>query len=376
MARIICISKYPPLGGGIASKTYWLTKALGERGHDIHIVTDRLGVDREYTIKNTNSEPAIPNVTVHRAVQDLPWIIPTSEQNAISLLNVALEVVETHHCEIIDASYLIPYGIVGYLTSQITGVPLVLRHGGSDIHKFLATDIWSKLFYKVFAGAKLIISDSDSKDVFEQWSTKIRILVPYVPDPKVFRAKKSEKKKRPVLALIGKANYHWQHKGWDRIIDIWSCLGDEFEYVIVCQGVGEKKFRHYVEQRLGNRVTWKSFVSPWRMPELLNTIDALFHFEQNLPFATFSNIALEALYCGLTVIVDHPGFLQRYRNHGLNVRNMENLVLEIPSKENSTATKIISNYMSRRSQGNLSLEDSDYKEYVISTEKYLVSRVY
>ena len=175
------------------------------------------------------------------------------------------------------------------------------------------------------------------------------------------------------MALIGKANYHWQHKGWDRIIDIWSCLGDEFEYVIVCQGIGKKKFHHYVKQRLGNRVTWKSFVSPWCMPELLNTIDALFHFEQNLPFETFSNIALEALYCGLTVIVDHPGFLQRYKNHGLDVGQMENLVIEVPSQESSKAKKIITHYMRSKIQQCIPKEDSDYKDFLISNEKALLS---
>ena len=137
--------------------------------------------------------------------------------------------------------------------------------------------------------------------------------------------------------------------------------------------MGEKKFRSYVENRLEGRVDWKFFVPPWDMPRLLNTIDALFHFEQNLPSSTFSYVALDALYCGLTVVVDSPGFLQRYKNHGLSISQIENLVVEVLSGDPSEAAITITNLMKNSNRQSSFCKNSDYLEYVNSNENALLS---
>ena len=42
------IGKYPPIEGGVSARVYWLAKALGERGHEVHIVTNAQEVESEY----------------------------------------------------------------------------------------------------------------------------------------------------------------------------------------------------------------------------------------------------------------------------------------------------------------------------------------
>ena len=129
MARIITISKFPPLEGGIAARTYWLAKALGEKGHNIHVVTDRIGVDPLYSIRDYPSDPVLKNVLIHRVSSEGPWTIPSVEQTTIALLNKGLEVIDQHKVDLIEGSYLVPYGVVAWMLSNISGLPLVLRHG-------------------------------------------------------------------------------------------------------------------------------------------------------------------------------------------------------------------------------------------------------
>ena len=263
MARIVYISKYPPLEGGISAKTYWLAQALGERGHHIHIVTDRKDIDKVHTITTTTSIPNNANVTVHRPPKAVPWHIPHDEHRTLSLLDMTIEVVKKEKPDLISAGYLVPYGLIAYMTSKITGLPYTLQHGGSDIKKFVKRGIWSNLLDKVLSSADWVITDTDHKDEIEKWNARNCIALPYVPDPAVFSPIIQEKRKRSAFAMIGKANYHWQHKGWHRVINIWSKMGEDFEFIIVSQGVGIERFKAYVREHLRNSVDWQPFLPPW-----------------------------------------------------------------------------------------------------------------
>ncbi len=46
--RICFIGKYPPIEGGVSSHAYWLAKALGKKGHEVHVVTNAQEVEKEY----------------------------------------------------------------------------------------------------------------------------------------------------------------------------------------------------------------------------------------------------------------------------------------------------------------------------------------
>ena len=345
MARIVYISKYPPLEGGIAAKTYWLAQALGKRGHHIHIVTDRKDIDKVHTFTVATSIPNHANVTVHRPLQTVPWHIPQGEHRALSILDMTLEVIEREKPDLITASYLVPYGLIAYLASKITGLPYVLQHGGSDIKKFVEGGLWSNLFRKVFSGAECVITDVDHKTEIEKWNTRNRMARPYVPDSAVFSPGIREKRKRPVVAIIGKANYHWEHKGWHRVIDIWSKLGEAFEFIVVSQGIGLERFQAHVRKHLGNRVNWKPFLPPWEMPSLLRSVDVLFHFEADLPFPMFSNLVVEALFCGTIVISDQEDLVIRYQNYGLDLSRWLPLVLCVDKDNPKGAAEKIKDFL-------------------------------
>jgi len=103
-------------------------------------------------------------------------------------------------------------------------------------------------------------------------------------------------------------------------------MEEGFDFVVISQGIGLKGFQTYARERLGNRVSWRSFVPPWEMPSLLSSIDILFHFEGDLPFPVFSNLVPEALFCGTAVISDREDLSDRYKQWGLDLTSRNHLL--------------------------------------------------
>ena len=108
--RICFISKYPPIEGGVSSKAYWLAKALGERGHEVHIVTNSLEVEDEYREELDPNDPNFmpKNVYVHSTdpsptIEANPSHIPFSKMYCEKLASLAIEVIEDYNIDLIDS---------------------------------------------------------------------------------------------------------------------------------------------------------------------------------------------------------------------------------------------------------------------------------
>ena len=366
--KLLVISKYPPLEGGIAAKTYWLCSALAEKGHTVHVVTDSEDIDAEYCSPVSDAENSEKNIHIHRSQEKMPWHIPHGEHRAMSLLDITLEVIERKKPDLVAASYLVPYGLVAYLASKITGLPYVLQHGGSDIKKFVEGGLLSNLLGKALLSADCVITDADHKAEINKWNAKSCVVLPYVPDPSVFSPMIREKRKRPVLAIIGKANYHWEHKGWHRVIDIWSKMGEDFKFIVISQGIGLERFQAYVRQHLRNRVDWQSFLPPWEMPSLLRSVDAFFHFEADLPFPMFSNLVVESLFCGTLIISDQKDLINRYQNYGLDLTIWLPLVLCVDKDNPGRAAERIKDFLVNHAISTGLQVPSEYEQYISAHE--------
>lgn len=372
MAKIAGIGKFPPLQGGISSKAYWLANAMAKRGHMIHMVTERTDVDEVHSIPGIDAIPCHPNVIIHRPDEIVPWHIPDDRHRVLCLLNKLLEVLEREKPDVIEANYLVPCGLVAYLASQITGIPYVLRHGGSDIRKFLAGGLWPVLWRKALEEASLIVTDADNEALIRRWSSRVRTLAPYVPDTSIFYPAPNQKRARPILALIGKTNYYWQHKGWHRVIDVWQQLEKSFDFLVVSQGIGLEGFKSYVNSLMGDKVTWQGFVPPWEMPGLLNSIDGLFFYEADLPFPVFSNLAVEALFCGVPLFVDNDKFLDRYHAHGLDLGKKADVIVPLPGNDLAKAAYIVMAHFQTMSPNFAPPDPAIYRNYLLSNENALL----
>jgi len=208
-----------------------------------------------------------------------------------------------YHIDLIDTHYLIPYGIVGYLASKITGVPYIVRHGGSDIVKFLKKGIFRHLLKNVNQDATAIITDDENRELFENLNSNVHVLPRYIPNEKYFSPSFTQHE-TPTFAYIGKINYFWRHKSLHRIAEIFFRIKGDYRLIFVGQGKGFEDFSEFISERGLKNFEFRQFVQPANMPRLLNEIDFLICFTKDNPIHDFSNILCEALWSGVRVLTD------------------------------------------------------------------------
>ena len=360
--KIALLSKYPPLEGGIAAKTYWLARGLAVRGHEIHVITDGISSGQEYQIEGSERELAsTPNLWIHRPPNDIPWHIPEDNEHALALLDLTINVIREHSIQILDTGYFIPYGILGHLVKCLTGAYHVVRHGGSDVEKFLKRQVLGTLLNEAIAHADRVVTNTHYRDLLEPVTSRLAFQPAYVPDDSVFITSNARHPQWR-LAVIGKINYHWQHKNLHLIADIMRQLTGQFECWVVGQGKGMADFQQSLGSETVASFKWRPFVNPWEMPQLLNQLDGIFIFESGLPHTVVSNLALEAICSGVGIITDRADFAETYLDI---VKIDKNEVMVVSPSESSSAAEMISQWVEDRAH----IEQQPHQ--VISYQEYL-----
>jgi len=364
--KIAFLSKYPPLEGGIAAKTYWLARGLAAQGHMVHVVTHGISAGREYRIQGDESQPAsAPNLWVHRPPEEMPWHIPEDDEHALALLDLTIRVIREHAIQILDTGYLVPYGIIGHLVKESTGVYHIVRHGGSDLEKFLKRQVLGTVLSEAIAHADVVVTGKSNQKLLGTMASHLVYQPAYVPDREAF-APSNAPRPRLRLAVIGKVNYYWQHKSLLFIADVMRQLTGQFECWIVGQGKGMADFQQNLEPETVSSFKWRPFVAPWEMPRLLNQLDGIFIFELGLPHPVVSNLALEAICSGVGIITDRADFAETYRNI---VEIDKNQVIVISPSESSSAAEVISQWVKGRAQNIQSSHQLvSYQEYLSANE--------
>ena len=335
--NVCMISKFPPIQGGIAAKTYWLARGIAESGVTVHVVTNANCVEKEYRIYDP--EPGIvDNPAIHYIDPDIPWHIPYSDLYVLRLLEKSLEVVRNNHIDLIDTNYLIPYGIVGHLLSTMTGIPYILRHGGSDIAKFVEPCIFGELLTHVVRNAAAIITDERNKPFFAERNSNVHVQPPYIPDERFFKPVITFRD-IPIFAYIGKINYHWEHKSLDKIVRIFSGISKPHVLKFIGQGNGLSEFARFSNENELKRSEFHDFVHPARMPSLLGEVDCLLHFEKHNPIHGFSNLICEALWSGVTIITDEGLEMAEYAQYSQFIPKHQ--VIRLNLEEAAAAQEII-----------------------------------
>ncbi|TSA55433.1 MAG: hypothetical protein D4R38_00565 [Dehalococcoidia bacterium] len=369
--KIALLSKYPPMEGGIAAKTYWLARGLVERGHEIHVITNGISAGREYQIEGGDKEPAItPNSWVHRPSNEIPWHIPNDNENALALLDMAINIVREYSIQILDTGYLIPYGVLGHLTKCSTGVYHVIRHGGSDLEKFLKRQILGTLLNEAITHADMVVTNTHYRNLLERMTPRLVTQPAYVPDDRVFTSSDIQRPQYR-LAVIGKINYHWQHKNLHLIADIMRQLTDQFECWVVAQGKGMADFQQSLGSETMASFKWYPFVAPWGVPQLLNQLDGIFIFESGLPHTVVSNLALEAISSGISIITDRVDFTETYRDI---VEIDKNQIVVVSPSDSASAAAMIKQWIKDREHDKCSSRPLvNFQEYLSANENLYAS---
>ncbi len=300
---VCMVTKFPPIQGGIAARSYWLACALAESGVRITVVTNACSVEDEYRIHGCDEHLAtLANVKILSTSPDVPWHIPMSSAYCERLLALVLDHIDTQDCQLMDAGFLVPYGVVAFMAHRLTGVPYVLRHGGSDIAKFLTNTEFRPLLERVIKGAALVITDREHVDVLRPLNSRLVVTAAYVPDPRYFHPALSTDRPVPVVGYFGKVNYYWTHKRLSELAkQVDSTLAD-YRLVLVAQGIGLSRFRESLPKRVLNRAEFRPFIPPWEMPVALNSVDYVM-VARDEAIRSPSNVEAEAVACGKRLIM-------------------------------------------------------------------------
>lgn len=302
--RVCMLSKYPPIEGGVASRTYWLANGLSDHGISVDIVTNSACVEPEYRIEECQETELNGNLRVHSLDRETPWHIPYSQNYLIRLLNLVLRALRGYKCDVIDTGYLIPYGVAGWLASKLTGVPYIVRHGGSDLGKFLDHPEYSALLEKVLIESNVVITDDFGYERVKGFTSNLLKMPAYVPDEKAFNVPR-KLQKRATFAYIGKINFHWQRRALDKIAEAFMGVPSElYRLMFMAQGKGKDDFLRAIGKLMKERIEFANFIPPWDMPQLLSTIDYVFDFSQGDPIESESCLVKEALAAGAQVITN------------------------------------------------------------------------
>ncbi len=310
-----------------------MAKGLAERDVEVHVITNANCVEGEYYIDD--NFPELPaNLTVHHVMPDIPWHIPCSELYVPRLLDKFLEIIDDNQIDFIDTNYLIPYGIVGYLLSNITGIPYILRHGGSDLAKFLNKGVFEHLLRNVIQNAAAIITDDQNRGFFEAINSNVYVLPRYIPNERYFKPT-IVSHKIPTFAYIGKINHYWKYKSLDKIVDIFAGIEAEHALRFVGQGRGFAEFSKFAEVHGLKIHEFRKFIHPANVPQLLGQIDYLLHFSQDNSIIDFSNIVCEALWSGVPLITDEKTDINEYAQYTKGVSKNQIIRLNLDDIEAS-----------------------------------------
>jgi len=343
--RICIISKYPPIEGGVSTRVYWLAKALGERGHEVHIVTNAQEVENEYKeqIDTNKREYAPKNVYVHSTTVDTnPWHIPFSKAYTERIANLAIEVIEKYNIQLIDSYYILPYGIAAFLAKNITGKPQILRHAGSDIGKLFASSSYHTLFKAILQRVDKIITIPALKEMFLSFGipeSKIAFDEKVSVDTKAFNSEVSpfsfsdyvrrQIPEGPIITYIGKINYYWKNKGLSELIEAVKEIKDYFLLLFVANGKGLPEFQNLVrEKNLEKRSIFLGFVPPWKIPSIIKLSSCVVVPEREFPIQCHTPILpREVMAVGKCLILSKEIYDKRC--HG-NLTDGENTLLIDP----------------------------------------------
>lgn len=298
--KICIISKYPPIEGGVSARAYWLAKALGERGHEIHIVTNAIEVENEYKEKFDINDPEfIPrNVYLHSTDADTnPWHIPFSKAYTERIANLAIEVIEKYDLQIIDTYYILPYAISGFIAKSITGRPQILHHAGSDISKLFSSSAYKTLFKSIFKRVDKIVTIPQFKKMFLSLGVKESILCfndrisinsdAFNPGVAPFPLSDYINEKLPecpIITFIGKINYYWQTKGLYELVEAVKGIKADFRLLFVSNGKGLVEFKNLIkEKNLENKSIFIDFVPPWKIPSIIKLSTCVLTPEREFP---------------------------------------------------------------------------------------------
>jgi glycosyltransferase involved in cell wall biosynthesis len=351
--RICIVGKFPPIEGGVSTRTYWSAHALAARGHEVHVIT--------------NAKEARPPFRMHMRAEDwdrceaaygggsvkMHWTDPADESQfhipasgafVTKLASIAARANSERQFDVIYSHYLEPYGVAAHLAAEMTGLPHVVRMAGSDSGRLWRHPQFEGLYDHVLRSAEVVITRGAAAErAIQRGIARHRIAVAghfAVPED-VFTPEGPKLDVRDLRAEVARepelCDLVWGEFAADRpYFGIYGKLGEDKGSLALLAamaklkraglGVGlvavahhdaeiERSFRMTAWQMgLADCILQVPFLPHWRVPEFLRSCLAICCLEQGFGIAHSPIVATEVLLCG-TCLVASTELLTKIPRH-------------------------------------------------------------
>lgn len=355
------MGKYPPLQGGVSADTWDAARELALRGYRVDVVTNCGQTPPEYRqvivtgdLRFMEPTTGTGRVRVHSAtaVREAAYV-PWAQPFVSTLLGRTLSVIEQRQSGVIVGWYLEPYGVVAALAARITGLPLLLKHGGSDLGRLAEHPDLRSTYRWALAGATAVATTDNARD---------HVLALGVPPQRVITTPRGRSprhlfRRAPLLDL---GLYARSVDGWLREIGVPDDVAAEtaersragldpalqtiglygkvadakgsFDFLSAVSRLGATGVRCNVVAAIGgDRRAVRRFVSaahrrspadgatvivpflpPWRIPEFLGLCDIAAYLERDFPISLHrSSVPTEVLLSGTCLLISSDALRQQ-----------------------------------------------------------------
>ena len=340
--RICLIGKYPPIQGGVSTRTYHMAHELAKRGHQVRVVTNAQEVELPWRLMMRPEDWEKCEANYGEGSVKVSWTepmnrrqryIPANNPAVTKLASLALAAHEEAPFDLIHSYYLEPYGIAGHMTAQALDLPHVVKTAGSDAGKLWHHNQFEPLYDHVLSTADLFVAGGSvtqraiehgvdplrvtanrgfqlSTDLFSPEGDRINL-----PETLDFALRDDGFKDlcwgsfagdRPYIGVYGKLG---ERKGSFALLDALGrarAAGADIGLVAMAHGHPdtEAKFRRTAERlELQDHILQIPFLPHWRVPSFIRSCLAVCCLEQDFPIAIHNPIVTEeVMSCGTCLI--------------------------------------------------------------------------
>ncbi len=185
--NILIISSYPPVIDCEANHAYYLARHLGEKMHQVFVVSDcqEKLLSSKFRLNCENLDILQPpNVKLY-STNPFAQFLVKNEYNPVieKLTSLALEIISIEKIDVVVGCGVMPYGIVAYNVSRINGLDFCLYSSFSDIKDIQKASYLYMFLNEVLSYTNAIIAPAAAKCALEELGYK-----------KVFSSEESIKK--------------------------------------------------------------------------------------------------------------------------------------------------------------------------------------
>ncbi|MBA2308494.1 MAG: phytanoyl-CoA dioxygenase family protein [Pseudonocardiales bacterium] len=162
--RILYLTKFPPLQGGMATRGLHLSVEFARRGHQVSVVTDALHAGPHERVAGpltpllAQLPPAVHVYWTESSTQRLYLHHPGGRDAMAQVSSVALAAAEAFCPDVVLSAYLQPYGLAGHVVARELGVGHAVMHAGSDVGRLMRARDNQHLFSRVLIGAGTVFT--------------------------------------------------------------------------------------------------------------------------------------------------------------------------------------------------------------------------